>query len=889
MADIFEKLIYQPVRTARVGGVPSIDYAANKEAIRSQATTADALTRIASFAFESAKGKQEIMGTERGVSAPTQTLQSLAGKDRSSFSFEEEAAYTAASKALSIELGIKAKKAMGEIVLEATNRGADSATLQDALDSVIEGYGGSIDLLDPVAGKEFRLSLEDSRNSLYLNYSEKELQKAKQEQKHKTLIAADESLSEIQSLAHDSYQDWDSTISRLITNYDGILEAGGLSPSERTAKVLEAKKFAHVSRIEGEYSRQKTLADKRDYLEAFKKDIPRSTDKGISRGLLDNEAQVVLRSLSQEYNLEVKALNAQVDSVQIKMRDELTNIVNSGGVVSKEKIADIKLSIDELEEAGVDIEAINKLKINLQSTEDNLDYLRKIKKYNIVELEDEINSLTKQWNANANPIIGFKLKQVGAEFNMKAAELQKKKAKLKPQIDKIQNTINQVQEIIDNNETVDPNFLETIDISMMYLMEDPDYIPGALDEVKTNLAELRSFIEFRNDIKDDSSTQIEAKLIEVEKRLEASTGVRSGYYNLKETTKLLKLQKDLEKRASAVRAGIKNDPLLFANDSGLITLEPTLTDKLFGEVSSDDQILEIKTSVGKRVNSAQKSANHYGHTVKYLTNNEVDTISQVLSSPDTSSLIQGHILGNIAKYFGENSREVFRQISEKKDANTFMYIGGMIANGSSQDVTMKALVGRKISEGMKDTVLGEFEDKAALRQKILSNLNLEDSMVGVVDNIKKVGGYIYLASEKSSTTTIDSELYEDALQLAAGRRGSGTQTAGGIVEWNGRQVILPSNIYHQDGLDLFFNSIKKIQDLEKYSVSWDKEKGMYTRQGHLPIGVLNGEVVSLNEINNAQLITVQDGLYKLRTKDGTLFTEAGVPFLLDLKLVGTQK
>lgn len=891
MADIFEKLIYQPVRTARVGGVPSIDYAANKEAIRSQATTADALTRIASFAFEYSKGKQEIMGTERGVSAPTQTLQSLAGKDRSSFSFEEEAAYTAASKALSIELGIKAKKAMGEIVLEATNRNADSATLQDALDSVIEGFGGSIDLLDPVAGKEFRLSLEDSRNSLYLNYSEKELQKAKQEQKHKTLIGSDQSLSEIEQIANQQWPDWDSTISRLITNYDGILEAGGLSPSERTAKVLEAKKFAHVSRIKGEYLRQKTLADKRDYLERFEKDIPKSTDTGISRGLLDNEAEAILGSLSQDYNFEVKKLNTEVTSIATDLKNDVSSIISAGGIISEDKISNLQLRIEKLEESGADQDSINKLKIELNGAKDNLDYLRQIKKFNIQELEIESSRLKKIWDAGgADKVIGFQLAQSRAELSSAKQELTAKKAKFQPSLDRIDQSLKQLQDILDNGETLSPDafdFIETWEIGD--LEADPDFIPGMLDKVKSRISAMKQFSNFVEDVKDDSLDDIEKKLIDIDKALESETGEKHGNFKGWKAASILKLRNDVKERQKAIKAGLDSDPLLFANDSGVIELDSNLTDILFAPATSDEQKIAIQVAVRKRMESAQAASNHYEYKTKYFTDTEANAISDILSDPDTPALVQGHFLGNIVQYFGTDAREVLRQVASKKEANQYMHIGGLIANGTPIDVSRKALVGKKISAGMVEKTLGEFEDQTSAKQQLLLNLNSEEAMVSVVDNIKRVGGYIYLASEKKVTGRLDAESYNDALQLAAGRQGSGTNTTGGIVEWNDRQTILPNNIYHYGGLELFFDSIKSAGDLDKYSVSWDEKKQEYTKQFYEPRAKINGELASLKQIKNAQLITVGDGLYKLRTEDGEIiWTDADAPFLLDLKLVGPQ-
>ena len=407
MSEIFEKLLYQPVRTARVGGVPSIDFAANKEAIRSQSATADAMSRIASFAFESAKQSQQISGAQQGVKDARGTLEALSGRDKTSLSFEEQAAFDAASKTLSIQLGIEAKKAMGDKVLKATNENYNPQELEISLGEVVEGLAQAIDLLDPITGQEFRFSLEDSKNAQFLKYSESYLTNERQKTRARTILDADILLKDIEMMAEQGTVNWDEKMDQAITQYMDFLSTGLLSPSEVAQSGVKARKLAHVARINGEFGRLKTISEKREYLDSLqndiitvdgKKDSKKVSEKGIARGLYNSEAKTVLISLSQEFNFQLTGLTEKAKSVATDMKSNVTSIVNSGGVVSQDKLTKIKTNIQELEDQGAPLEVINELKLNLQSAEENLDYVKSLKKLNISELGEEIDQLGEQWH-----------------------------------------------------------------------------------------------------------------------------------------------------------------------------------------------------------------------------------------------------------------------------------------------------------------------------------------------------------------------------------------------------------------------------------------------------------------------------------------------------------
>ena len=893
MSEIFERLLYQPVRTARVGGVPSIDFAANKEAIRSQSATADAMSRIASFAFESAKQSQQISGAERGVADAQGTLESLSGRDRTSFSFEEQAAFEAASKTLSVELGIKAKRAMGEVILKATNENYNPEELATSLDAVVEGFAQSVDLLDPISGQEFRLGLEDSRNAQYLNYSEKYLTNERQETRARTILNADTLLRDIEMMAEQGTVNWDEKMDQAITQYMDYLSTGLLSPSEVAIKGVQARKLAHVARINGEFGRLKTISEKREYLDSLqndiitvdgKKDLTKVSEKGIARGLYNSEAKTVLTSLSQEFNFQLKGLNDQANSVAIDMKNNVTSIVNSGGVVSQDKLTKIKTNIQELEDQGAPLEVINELKLNLQSAEENLDYVKSLKKLNISELKEEIDQLDQEWQRDANPVIAFQLKQTRAQFEIKRQELLAQQAEIKPYVDYVEEKLADAEELTNAGEPIHYLTFEEIEDGISKIEEMDGYVPGTLNDVKKQYAQLKSFSNFVMDIKDDSAAELEDKLIQVQSVLEAANqDPNVGPFNILEASFTLKRQTALNARLNAVKSGVKKDPMLWANDSGLVNLETNLVERIFQPLKSPEDRNALNAAINKRIEQANRVRDHHDiPTAQIFTEVEAASIADMLNSPDIPIETKGAMLNALGTSFGKYTRNVIRQVASKETATQYMHIAGMLANGADPLVVQQALIGEiKYKAGEMPT--NEAEAFINQANRTFGSLGIQPGTVNTMVNIRNVANYIYLGE---GNIRYDEEKYKEALQKAAGKVGVGDNATGGIVEYNGKPVIIPNNISHENGLENIFNSLESIDDLIKYAVKIDRD-GQISKNYNAPQGIVDGEPLTLKQVKDAQLITVGDGLYRLMDSEGrTFFGDDLLPYVIDLKTLG---
>ena len=883
MSEIFEKLLYQPVRPTKTGGIPSIDFAGNKELIRAQTGTAAALQQISSFAFESASQAKQIQGTERGMLDAQATLESFQGRDKSSFNIEERAAYNAARETMSLKMEVLARQTMGTVLFNAQNDDIDPSDLNMNLSAVVEGFSESLGLFDPVAAESFKINMENAKNGFFLDYSEKYQKKENAKRKAEVIQGDRDFRRNIEDLSKGSYVDWDSFMGAEIDRYAAYLEAGNFSAEEVARKVNAITVTANAERLRGDYRSRGTLAEKKEFLESLEDNISKtdgSKGKGLSRGLLTSEAEAVLNSLVQEYNFDSKTMTAKANAIGVSMREEIASVVQSGGVVSDEKFTAIEQRINDLEEEGLDLELINALRKDFLNLEENTNYLKQIKKYNIEELNNEIQSLQEMFDEQATPVVKFRLTQAEKEFKKRASELKSIKAEFQPMVDDIEKQMSTIQEIIDGGETIDTTYFETLDIAIDTLEEDPDFPPGMLNDVKENLAELKFYTNFAADIKDDNLSEIEAKLTSVQTAVEGISDPDFDY-NLPEGARLIKLQNDLQARAKAIKSGVNSDPLLWSNNSGVVELEANLVDQLFSP--TEDQTDEsLGASITRRKDAALATAEHYGNPIKYFTQNEADSMAQILNDPDTPIEVQGAFLQRISKTFGTDSREVFKQIANNKTAGELMHIGGLINLGSSPDVIQRALVGRKIAQGMEDQAYDEYQQQVEKRVELLSGLNLEPSMVSAVNNIKKVAGFIYLGTDRNFKK-FDRDVYADAIQSAAGRVGDN----GGIVEYNDRQVIIPNNILNDGGLKAIFDNMKTVDDIVPYAVYQPNQDGKYDKYNGKPVGAENGLDVSIDVLKSAQLITVGDGIYRLRLDSGLeIYSQDGQPYLIDLKTLG---
>ena len=292
----------------------------------------------------------------------------------------------------------------------------------------------------------------------------------------------------------------------------------------------------------------------------------------------------------------------------------------------------------------------------------------------------------------------------------------------------------------------------------------------------------------------------------------------------------------------------------------------------------DSQATDIATAVEARVKDANKVSAHYGTPKTILTKSEATALATAMEEMPIE--LQTVTLNKLSTAFGQDALVVLGQIS--KDAPELAHIGGMMVLGADEATIQAAMRGRVIKAGKEDRALGEMTDMRDQRVTLFDGLSGSPPMDRAIDRLKSVADLIYLGKGGSAGGVFDRDLYNEALQLAAGRQVINGEERGGIVTYNGRNIIIPSSIKADDGVDEIFDNMESVNDLTSLAVTQGPD-GQMRPYDELPVGVLNQQTVPLSVVQRANLISVGDGLYKMAYKGEVLFAPNGQPYLIDLK------
>jgi hypothetical protein len=427
--------------------------------------------------------------------------------------------------------------------------------------------------------------------------------------------------------------------------------------------------------------------------------------------------------------------------------------------------------------------------------------------------------------------------------------------------------IDNIQKIVDDFNPVDPAMFELIGQDIEALRESgaPDELVDALNaEFQIMSGRSKMF----NDLADDTALELEAKLNKFR------TEAREDGYTVSEN-EIINL---IEGRLTAMTTALNKDPLSWANGSGVITLDQSL---MMMALNPDFDPLspEVQGVVQQRRQDANAVVSHYGTQRRLLTDSEGEQLANAIVDADPQ--LQMAYLMRVNQVFGVDTVEALAALN--KQAPVLAHMGGLMVDQTSPKVMDRMIVGRKIKDGMEDRAYGELTDMREKNITTFGGLTETPGVAKFVDNAKKIADYYYLGMGGSSSGSFDDDLYEDAIQYATGMVEIGSKRFGGIVTYNDTQVILPNNI-PQDGIDKIMEFTKE-EDFLKLAVVQDQETGELLPYDKMPVGAVNNQAFSLGDISRYRLITVGDGIYKLRhpSSPETMFTPDGFPYLIDLK------
>ena len=867
MADLFDRITNQPVQTIAPSGVPSVDFAAGREAVRTQQTFSNAMNRISDFAFKDAQRTAQIRGGMAGAEDPRGTLLDLKDRDPATMNIPEAAAYEAAVKGLSTQIQVEAKSVMGKEYLTSVELGETPDQLADRLDAVTVGYSDVVGMLSPEAAQNVTLRLDDQRNAHYLNFSEDYLKKERVKARAVGASQLEEMNFAIEDMARSTLGDIDKYIDESANNIYEMMIAQEYSEEEAANEVLKAKRRAHTARLNGSYDRLETIEEKIQFADDLADSI--GDEGGLARGLPDANAEALANKFRISATREQTALNGEISNLGQDIQTNVLSIVSSAGIPSQQTIKDINSRIATLEEAGADKGRIAELKEAVTMAEENIDYLRNIKDFNLDQLQAEHDRLesTIVEEEMATPSDMMRFKIIKSKLSSAVSEANAQNTVWGKSATAIGKKIDAIQKIVDDFNPVDPAMFQSIGQDIEALRESgaPEDLVDALN-VEFQIMSARS--EMFNDLADDTALELEAKINSFR-----TNAMKDGF-----TVSENEIINLMNGRLTAMTTGLNKDPLSWANGSGVITLDQSL---MMMALNPDFDPLspEVQGVVQQRRQDANAVVSHYGTQRRLLTDSEGEQLANAIVDADPQ--LQMAYLMRVNQVFGADTVEALSALN--KQAPALAHMGGLMIDQTSPQVMERMTVGLTIKDGMEDRAYGELTDMREQNITTFGGLTETPGVAKFVDNAKKIADYYYLGSGGSRSGSFDDDLYEDAIQYATGMVEIGSKRFGGIVTYNDTQVILPNNI-PQDDIDDIMEFATE-EDFLKVAVVQDQETGELLPYDKMPVGVVNNLPFDLNDISRYRLITVGDGIYKLRHPYDaqTMFTSEGEPYLIDLK------
>ena len=631
MSDLFERLSNRPVNTARPGGVPSIDFAAGREAARTSEAMARAFDRLSSFAFKKTSEANQLRASEAATADPSGTLKALEGQSRSSFSDPQKVAYNTAIKVLSSEIEVKARKAFGELALAAEQSQISPTEFQTQLDTAVVGFSKSItsgglgiDLLSPEAEADLQLRLDTLKDSYFLNHSKDYIKRQRQEDRATGLTGLTQITLGIEDMARAGLADFDARLDEEIANLGFYLEHHQYSPEEIATQQEATRELAHKARLRGEFEDLETSAERAEFVSKLEKDI--SSGGQLSRGLEDT----TLKSLMSEFNTfikaDAKALNGLVTDLSSRVSESVTSVVNKGAVPEAGVLTGLAAEANILAKSGADV---SEIMATLQSAASDADYIRSLNTMDINELKSERTRLRGERDTGASPSELLRLKAVNTRFGELSTIINEQEAVFKDVASKANKAIGELETIVNDMRPLPDGAFDPIDEAIIAL-EGAEFDGAA--ELRAELITVKSRAAFYQDIIKANPQNLE--------QLKGSMLERIGAEGA--TPESNKRLNAIESRLSAMSSALSKDPLAWGQETGQVTRSNLIMDVLMisaparaeGRATTTEEKARIAQVYNTRRTEAITFARKMGVEPVFLTDAEATSLATTLNTGD---------------------------------------------------------------------------------------------------------------------------------------------------------------------------------------------------------------------------------------------------------------
>jgi len=228
---------------------------------------------------------------------------------------------------------------------------------------------------------------------------------------------------------------------------------------------------------------------------------------------------------------------------------------------------------------------------------------------------------------------------------------------------------------------------------------------------------------------------------------------------------------------------LEKDPVTYMNQTGAAEVK-TLN---FAAAPVD-----LIKQIGERVTQSKSFAASMNSEPKYFSQDEANALNTFLRTATPDQQIS--LLGYLNQGFGKDSLNAMKELS--KSAPEFAHVGGLAISGASKQTLFDALNGAKQKQAGNKPFEGTGD--AATKRNIIA-----DQLGSAYAVLPETRANILLTADNIYTqraivagkTVFDEDMYKQAFQEAAGAtKDKNGKMYGGIIEYRGNRISIPSNI-----------------------------------------------------------------------------------------------
>lgn len=295
--------------------------------------------------------------------------------------------------------------------------------------------------------------------------------------------------------------------------------------------------------------------------------------------------------------------------------------------------------------------------------------------------------------------------------------------------------------------------------------------------------------------------------------------------------------KTLDGMRKAADAGLKSDPMAWAQNTGKFDVQP-LTDA---------------SSYQSRAATARSVAGYYNIPMsdfQPLTQQETVKIQQAMDSGNADETLA--VMANVQQLGGDVAKAAFKQLGEKD--KVYAYAAGLATEGGSPTVASDVVRGRKLLEN-NDTIEAQVGTKAEIDNEF--NKLVVGSLSGLAPDQQQAIHDAALAHYVQTYTSrgiagINDQQFQASIDVVMG----GTPGKPGIGIINGQPTAMPKGVDPQT----FEKAVDNMEPEDWINMSPQKTPPLF----------ITGEVVSPETMaQEARFRSIGGGLYKVQFDDGT--------------------